>query len=547
MLRAPVSLLLLAWPLAFFAIGCGRGDAPPGERAEALGSTSEALTPKVVSVAVSPPMATIPVHVAQQFKATATYGNHTKKAVTSAAWSVSDTTVAHVSATGLVTGLKAGTVTVTASDPVSGVSGTAKLTVTADTLVSVAVTPVTKKLPVGATLLFNATGTYSDGAKHALAAASTTWSSTDGSVATVDATGKATGVAPGTVAIAATDAFTGLSGKAVLTVGTATLSSIAVAPPRTSKSVGSTEVYAATATYSDGSTMDVTDATTWSTSAAGVATVSNTTGSNGVATAVSSGAATITARLLGKKATATLTVTPAVLTSLAVTPASDSLPNGTTVQLVATGTYSDHTTQDITTAVTWNSSSPGVDVSNAAGSEGLATALALGLATITATDPTTGATGTATITVTAAALASVTITPPSPSVALGYSEQFHATGTFSDSTTQDLTSRVTWLAIAPTVASISNAVGTNGLATSLVVGTTSIGAYDPTTGIAAPNATLTVTSAVLKTLTVNPPAPILPNGLTQQFSATGTYSDGRLHGPEHPEPDGFRGLERVQR
>jgi hypothetical protein len=49
-----------------------------------------------------------------------------------------------------------------------------------------------------------------------------------------------------------------------------------------------------------------------------------------------------------------------------------------------------------------------------------------------------------------------------------------ATGTFSDGTTQDLTMDVTWSSGTPGVATISNVAGSEGLATSVAIGTTTI-------------------------------------------------------------------------
>ncbi|MCX6224948.1 MAG: DUF3443 family protein [Bacteroidia bacterium] len=73
------------------------------------------------------------------------------------------------------------------------------------------------------------------------------------------------------------------------------------------------------------------------------------------------------------------------LSSIAVTPASTSIAPGTTEQFTATGTYSDHSTKDITTSVTWNSDNTAVaTISNISGSNGLAASLASGTATITA-------------------------------------------------------------------------------------------------------------------------------------------------------------------
>jgi uncharacterized protein YjdB len=509
--------LVVLWGLALAA--CGRGNSSPAS--ESTATTSEALS--VGSVTVSPPNASFPPTVQQQFSATVVMSNHKKSALTGATWSVSDPTVATVSSSGLVTALKAGTASVTATDSSSGVSGSATVTVTAATLVSVAVTPTTKKLAVGATQAFKATGTFSDGSTYPLGAP--IWSSSDAAVATVSS-GTATGVAPGSVTIKATDSTTGLSAQAFLTVGTGTLTSVTVTPATVSLPKGLMESFTATANYSDGSTSDVTTSVTWSSSNTNVATISNASGSAGVTAAVNVGTSTITATFNGKTSTATLTTTAAVLRSIAISPASKNLPKGVTQQLIATGTYSDNTVQDLTAVVTWSSSSPAVFISNAAGTYGLAYALALGTATITATDPSTGIPATASLTVTSAALASLTITPPAASVALGYGQLFHAIGTFTDSTTQDLTASVAWTATPASAAAVSNAAGSQGLAASLSVGTASISAVDVSSGVAAPNASLTVTPAVLTALSLNPPAASIANGLTQQFTVTGTFSDG---------------------
>ena len=72
----------------------------------------------------------------------------------------------------------------------------------------------------------------------------------------------------------------------------------------------------------------------------------------------------------------TLTVTDATLVSIEVTPADASIADGTTQQFTATGVYTDASTQDLTTEVTWASSDDAVaTVSNAADSKGLATAV----------------------------------------------------------------------------------------------------------------------------------------------------------------------------
>jgi hypothetical protein len=532
--RIPAFLGHAAWfVLVLFLAGCSRGttqESVPQERVERTLGTVATLT----SIQLNPPTASVPVPVAQTFTATGIYSDGSKGTLSDLAWSVSDTTVATVDSSGLVTPLGRGSVTVTATDAsVLGPSGvplsaTAALTVTAANLVSLTVTPATKQIPIGTSQNFVAMGTFSDGTKFPLDPSAVTWTTTNSAIATVASAGGTTGLAEGVVGVTATNAATGIAGRAILTVGDETLVSIAVTPPSVSMPKGLTEALTATGTYSDDSTFDLTGLATWSTSAGGVAKVSNATGSAGVATAEGVGTATLTATLSGVKGSATVTVTAALLTSVAVTPLTASLPNGTTLALTATGTYSDGSSKNITKSVTWTSASPTtVAVSNATGSIGVATALGVGTTIVVAMDPTTGFSAGATLTVTAAVLKSLAVTPASASVPLGETPKaYTATGTFTDSTTQNMTASVLWTSSTPSVATISNAPGSAGVAMTASVGTTSITALDPVSGIGSKAATLKVTAAVLTSIVVTPPTPTVPKGFSQAFAATGLYSDG---------------------
>ncbi len=89
----------------------------------------------------------------------------------------------------------------------------------------------------------------------------------------------------------------------------------------------------------------------------------------------------------------------ATLTSIQITPANPSIAKETKVLLTATGAYSDHTTRDLTSQVTWSSSSLTVA---SVDSGGMVTGNAQGTATITASKA--GISGTVSLTVTTAAL-----------------------------------------------------------------------------------------------------------------------------------------------
>jgi len=122
----------------------------------------------------------------------------------------------------------------------------------------------------------------------------------------------------------------------------------------------------------------------------------------------------------------------------------------------------------------------------------LATAVGTGVSTISAT---LGAvSGSTVLTVTGPALQSIAVTPANPSITKGSTQQFTATGTYSDNSTQNLTAQVTWNSSAPAVATIS----ATGLATAVGAGTSTITAS--LVGVLSNSAILTVTAPVPATI-----------------------------------------------
>ena len=486
-------------------------------------STTTVLTVNpaaVVSIAVTPAIPSIPLGTTQQFTATGTFSDGTTQNITQTVqWSSSTTTVATISnasgSQGLASSVTTGSTTITATS--GSVSGSTTLTVTAAALVSIAVTPANLTLGSGVTQQFTATGTYSDGSTQNLTS-SATWASSATGVATINTTGLATTVAAGTTTISATSGS--ITGSTALTVTAATLVSIAVNPANPSIAMGTTQQFTATGTFSDGSIQDLTASAYWTSSALNVATISDSSPTFGLATSTGTGTTTITATSGSVSGTTTLTVTPVALVSIAVTPANPSIALGTTQQFSATGTFTDGSTQDLTTTVTWSSSTNTVAViSNNTGSQGLATSAAVGTTTITATSGSVA--GSTLLTVGNPQLVSLAVTPTNPTIAQGNTQQFTATGTYTDGSTQDLTTAVTWTSSNTAVASITS----GGLATGLAGGTSTIIAAS---GSISNSATLTVTAAspMLVSITVTPNAPLLTVGTTQQLTATGNYSDG---------------------
>ena len=169
-------------------------------------------------------------------------------------------------------------------------------------------------------------------------------------MATITAGGLATGVGVGTSNITA--ALSGVTSPAdVLTVTAATLQSIAVTPVSPTIAKGATQQFTATGTYSDSSTANITASVSWNSATTTMATIT----AGGLATGVGVGTSNITAALSGVTSPAdVLTVTAATLQSIAVTPVSPTIAKGATQQFTATGTYSDSSTQNLTSQVAWN-------------------------------------------------------------------------------------------------------------------------------------------------------------------------------------------------
>jgi uncharacterized protein YjdB len=270
--------------------------------------------PILSSVQVRPESATIQQGETQQYTATARYSDNSETDVTDqAAWESTNESVATIdTSSGLATGGTAGTTIITATfDGVT--SNGATLTVTAapepPTLESILVSPVTAEITVGETQQYTATAQYSDNSETDVTDQAL-WDSSNELIATIDDYGQASGIAAGTATITATlDGV--ISNGATLTVtapAPVTLESILVEPETAEITVGGSQSYTATGTYSDDTTADITDTVNWASSEPDVATIDT----SGLATGVAAGSTTISASLDGVPSNgASLTVTPA--------------------------------------------------------------------------------------------------------------------------------------------------------------------------------------------------------------------------------------------
>jgi hypothetical protein len=467
-------------------------------------TTLNVISPDLVSIVVTDSSSVVPgpnsvaAQIAKgthhQFFAYGVYTDGGERllpnALNTVSWSSAPVTAATISNVGLALGVSAvgspATITAASTDAEGNpVSGSATLNVTNATISSVVVSPQVQTIAPLTRLQFAALGEFSDGTTQDITG-DVNWTSTNTAAATVSNSapkGIATGVAAGSATISA--ALGAATGSSSLTVSSATPVSITLTPATSDVAIGSYLSLHAVGKFSDGSTQPINLATAWSVtpSNGSIATVDQT----GVVTGVATGTATVMAKIGAVTATASLSVQSP--TAIAITPTAPSIALGTQTHLVATATFADATTQDVSSSVMWVSTAPAVaTISDALGSAGWASGITAGTAIIGAGLD--GQSAAVQLTVTDATLTTIAISLPAApaNIALGTTQQYQATGTFSDSSTQDLSNQVTWTSSDQAVAVING----SGLATSTGTGTTTIKAAGNIDGTAA-NATQVLT------------------------------------------------------
>jgi hypothetical protein len=166
------------------------------------------------------------------------------------------------------------------------------------------------------------------------------------------------------------------------------------------------------------------------------------------------------------------------LESITVTPSSPTIAKGASKQFTATGHYSDSTSNDITSQLTWTSSSSDIATMSAT-TPGLVISQNAGTATIKASAG--NLSGTTTLTVVTPVLVAIAVTPANTLVGKGITKQLTATGTYTPALTQDITSQVTWTTSDPGIVSMSSI--TPGLASGLANGSVTITVDDPSSAV----------------------------------------------------------------
>jgi uncharacterized protein YjdB len=233
------------------------------------------------------------------------------------------------------------------------------------------------------------------------------------------------------------------------TVNVIQLSSISVGPAAPSIAAGATQQLAATGTYTDNSTKDLTSTAIWTTSAdPSIATVS----SGGLVTCLSTASAATPVLITATSGTVTGSVTvmclAPTLNSITVSPSTLTLAAGSTAQLTATANYSYGSPP---TLFTWTSDTPSVATVS---SVGLVSCVAGGSAKITVTSGSFSAS--TTVTCQAAAIKYIFVTSKwLGEIPNGGTRQLTATAIYAFGLPQDVTGKATWNSSAPSVATVS--------------------------------------------------------------------------------------------
>ena len=423
----------------------------------------------LASIVISADSATLAIGRNAQLKAQGIFTDGTSRDITNTVtWSSSSPNIVAITPGGVAQAKGVGTANVIAA--LGAVSGAQALTATAAALNTITVSSSQSLLRVGTTTQLTASGTYSDGSTQDLTA-SVRWSSSSPNIVAITPGGVAQAKGVGTANVIA--ALGEISGTQALTATAAALNTITVSSSQALLPVGTTTQLTASGTYSDGTTQDLTASVRWSSSSPNIVAISP----GGVAQAKGVGTANVIAALGAVSGTQALTATAAALNAITVSSSQSLLPVGTTTKLTASGTYSDGTTQDLTAFVQWWSSSQQIVTISGAG---VASAIAIGSAKVVATSG--GVSGSALLAVSPAALVSVNVSPQNSLIPIGDKQQLSAIGSYTDGTTYDLTSYVSWDSDnAPVVA-----VDAHGVAFALNVGSANVQAtYQAVVGTAA--------------------------------------------------------------
>ena len=495
--------LIIGVSVIALATGCGGGGSSS--------SSDQGPVPTANALQITPSAASLPLGLTQKLIANAVYSDGSTKDVSgSATWTSSLTNIATVTASGGVTGLAIGTSTVTAR--LGSLNASATVTVTLPALVAITVDSASFSMPPNTRQQFTALGTYSDDSVRDITT-EVAWTTSASNLATASSQGVVTALAPGGVIVRASSGQ--VTGTVNVSVTAAKLTSIAVIPYQAVFGIGVSEQFTALGEFDDNSVGELANVI-WSSAASTVASVD----SRGIVSTKAAGQTAISAAAATVSASTQLNVLPAQLTAIRVAPPWPVLTIGSKQRFTATGTFNDGSTRQLTN-LNWASSDPHIA---AISSDGVSQGMTAGAVQITASSG--GITGATKLQVSNATLVSLSIAPALPTMAIWANKQLNATGIFSDGSSQDLTSFVSWTSHTPAVAKVNRLGLANGTSVGSTVVTAEFGSFSGTTTLTV--SPLHVASATLVPVdsSLTPGNPVIPQGVKEQLQLVGNLTDG---------------------
>ena len=386
-------------------------------------------------------------------------------------------------------------------------------------LTAITISAVSSTIAAHTSTRLTATGDYSGSFSRDITA-QVVWSSSEPTVAAFvspAAPDFVTGQSPGAAVLTATVGQ--INANFTLTVSPATVTGLTITPAAATLNKGLSRQFSVSGSFSDATSQDLTFDADWASSVPAVATISNDPGSKGLSRAISVGDTSISATFAGISSSTQLTVSETALQSIAISPANPTLLSLSRADFTATGSYSDGSTADITSQAAWSSTSSDIA---AVSSSGTVKTLMTGTTSIKAAVA--GVIGTTSLKVTGGNLTRIAITPLNPQLVKGTTRQISASGTFSNGSSRDISGAVDWSVAHTDVATVTTPGGNLAwLNPGTVTGGTTVTARS---GIVFADTTLTVTSPLLRDITLSPASLEQTTGTSDQFSVTATFSDG---------------------
>ncbi|MBN3495740.1 Ig-like domain-containing protein [Vibrio neptunius] len=215
-------------------------------------------------------------------------------------------------------------------------------------------------------------------------------------------------------------------------------------------------------------------------------------------------------------------VADAVITDIVVTPSAIKVAKGYHQPLIATATYNNGLSMNISDSVSWVSDDTSTVTVTTKNEHGLLKAGNVGATTISAVQD--GVTSnTVNVDVTDAILTTIHVTPTTLTVAKGQEAPLTAMAIYNDGTSSNISDLVNW-----SVDTSNATVTDNGVLSGNAVGDATVTATGTGNGVTSNTVNVKVSDAVIKSLDVSPTTVSVVKGQSQALTAEATYSDGSV-------------------